>query len=267
MDMQKIVNNVGKAIDRNAPTLLAVGGVIAMMAATVIAVIKTPEAIKRLEVKGLSPKDIKEKGKTKEVLKTTVPVYAPVIALEVAGATSVIAGGIKSTSTITGMAATIDMLDRSLTSIKSELPLVVGEKKASEVEEAVARTQCADVPSNVIIPKTFDGANTLFHDLKIRMWFYSDLDHVKRALSSLDCLMRRNDGECSLNEYLTELGLDTKIGYNRIGFKARNYPLSSEMSGTDITDAVHIIPVLSSDGINIFSLNYDVYDFDKERIL
>ena len=196
MQKVKILKRVGRQLYRSSPTILTVVASIGVIATTITAVQATPKAIKLLKEAEL------EKGEnlTKlEIVRVAGPTYIPSVLLGVSYV----------------------MLNESYKQYRKSAKTVYGEDADDKIHAEMAKDAMVssyDWGYQVYnMDMDSESERLLFYDLASKKYFRTTMAavlnaqyHVNRNLSI--------KGDCSLNEYLSFLGVEGIDGGDELGW-------------------------------------------------
>lgn len=205
--------------EKRSPEICIGLGIVGMVSAVIFtgrATIKAKEAVeaKKEELKV-------EELTTKEVVQTTWKYYIPTAISMVGAVTLIIMADRVHNKRNAALAAAYSGIETTLSTYKDKIKEVVGEKKAKEVEGAVAQDQIDKAPSPAdrevfkVYPK-YAGVHR-YYDPFGHM-FYTDRNKMDALEDRLN--LRLNDEVyISCNEYYDELGLNVhSIMYDILGW-------------------------------------------------
>ena len=234
--------------------ILAGASVAATIAAVATAIRDTPKAVKLLDQRkeelGV------DKLPLKEVVKTAGPVYIPTAIFTAASVTCCIGGCASMAKTNAVLASAAALSERALNDFKESAREALGEKAEKQIYDHMAEKTVND-PGKVVKmgPPQITGNGTVeFRDVVFGSVFYSDRDHVEKAVNMLNSEMNRH-GYASLNDFYFALGIDAIEMGEYVGWHKNDGLLQIEYS-SDLKDG----------NTPIACINYAVvphYDFEK----
>lgn len=197
MQKVKILKRVGRQLYRSSPTILTVVASIGVIATTITAVQATPKAIKLLKEAEL------EKGEnlTKlEIVRVAGPTYIPSVLLGVSTIACIFGANALNQKKQASLMSAYVMLNESYKQYRKSAKTVYGEDADDKIH--------AEMDS--------ESERLLFYDLASKKYFRTTMAavlnaqyHVNRNLSI--------KGDCSLNEYLSFLGVEGIDGGDELG--------------------------------------------------
>lgn len=116
------------------------------------------------------------------------------------------------------MAAAFTMSERSFGEYKDKVVDIMGQKKATEIDDAVAQDQVTrtPVPSTLVVPS---GTAQLCFDSWSSRYFWSTMEDLKKAMNDLNYkLINSYDNVASLTDFYNLLGLEPTQGSDDIGW-------------------------------------------------
>lgn len=204
------LKNVKKLAITHSPEILTGIGIAGMISTTCLAVKATPKAVALIEAKK------KETGKHKltpvETVKAAWKPYVPAAVTGVLSVSCIIGASSVNLRRNAALATAYKLSETALTEYKEKVIETIGDKKEQLIRDAIDKDHVEKNPvtkSEVIIT---DKGNTLCMDYLSGRYFKSDIDHIKKAVNTINRRMLC-DMYVSLNEFYDELGLDhTKLG-------------------------------------------------------
>ena len=239
-DVTKLIKGATAFMSKNSPEILTGVGIVGMCTTVVLAVKATPKALDLLEEKrkeklrAATVEEAKEWSEDTGIPLTPVEYvtacWKPFVPVVVTGAVSIACViGSRSVSARRNAAlySAYKLSETALSEYKEKVVETIGEKKAKEVVDKIAKDKVEKNPvsdSEVII--TGKG-ESLFMDPLSGRYFMSDMQKVKAAINDLNWNMGyHNDMYVSLSELYDLLGLSrTKIS-DEIGWRIDNGVIS-----------------------------------------
>lgn len=209
MQLMAIFKDFGKAVQKHSPEILTGIGIAGMISTTVLAVRATPKAVLLIEnAKRKKKFEGEEPELTKiETIKVAWKPYIPAAITGTASIACLVGASSVSLRRNAALAAAYALSESTLADYKDKVVETFGEKKAQEVDTAVAKGQLERTPvveENII--DTGRGTTRCFDPYSGR-YFWSDIEFIRRAVNNLN--ERLLFDECiSLNEYYDEIGLE-----------------------------------------------------------
>lgn len=213
--MNKVINDVFKAVKQNAPEILTGIGIGGWFTTTVLAVRSTPKAIIAIENEK-AEKDV-DKLTAKDTIRVTWKYYIPSVVTGIASTACLIGASAENSRRNAALAAAYELSESALKTYKEKVVETIGQKKEEAIRTEIARDKVTEKPpvnKEVIIT---NKGETLCMDSVSGRYFKIDIDKLKRIeidlAKDLNCNMY-----VTLNEYYYAIGIPgIKIG-NDIGW-------------------------------------------------
>lgn len=218
MQKVKISKRVGRQLYRSSPTILTVVASIGVVTTTITAVRATPKAIKMLK----EAESEKGENLTKlEIIRAAGPTYIPSVLLGVSTIACIFGANTLNQKKQASLMSAYAMLNESYKQYRKAAKTVYGEDADDKIHAEMAKDALVstyDWGYQVYnMDMDSDSERLLFYDLASKKYFRTTMAavlnaqyHVNRNLSIR--------GDCSLNEYLSFLGLDEVEGGDTIGW-------------------------------------------------
>lgn len=227
-NVRKLIGGVTDTLRKRSPEILTGLGIAGMATTTFLAVKATPKALLLIE-EAKEKKDI-QKLTPVDTIKVAWKPFLPAAITGIASVTCLIGATSANAKRNAAITAAYEISKTALTEYKEAVVETVGEKKAKEVKEAVAKKQIEAAPQPIEqeIILTEQGS-TICYDTISGRYFKSDYDKIKKAENILNRdLMDQN--YISLNEFYYQLGLPaTKLG-NELGWNSNDGLIEFTMS-------------------------------------
>lgn len=218
MQKVKILKRVGRQLFRSSPTILTVVASIGVIVTTITAVQATPKAIKLLKEAEL------EKGEnlTKlEIVRVAGPTYIPSVLLGVSTIACIFGANALNQKKQASLMSAYVMLNESYKQYRKSAKTVYGEDADDKIHAEMAKDAMVssyDWGYQVYnMDMDSESERLLFYDLASKKYFRTTMAavlnaqyHVNRNLSI--------KGDCSLNEYLSFLGVEGIDGGDELGW-------------------------------------------------
>lgn len=250
-EVMKVINDVGKKLDRRSPEILAGIGIAGMVTTVVLAVTATPKALTLIDEASNEKNAELTKG---EVVKAAWKPYVPAAITGVMSATCMIGSVRIGARRIAAISTAYKLTETAFSEYKEKVVETIGEKKEKTIKDKVDKDKVEKDPvskSNIIIT---DKGNTLCYDASAGRYFKSDIEKIKKAVNEINRQMVY-DQYVSLNEFYDELGLDhTDLG-DDLGWNLDNGLLEVDFSSQ-----------IAEDGTPCIVISYNVaprYDYSK----
>lgn len=202
---------LGKVVENNKSTILVGAGLLGWVGTAVLAAKATPKAKTAID------KAIREKTEPGaeepaeltpvETVKATWQYYIPAVGAGLASSAAIIYAHKIDLDKIVSITASYQLSKGELKKLKDKIVEKDGDKKLKEYEHDVHEDTIKDGKVRKI--RETGKGDTIFYEPLTDTMFYSDIWHVERALIRMVEQCTRNDGMCSLDELLDDLGLDT----------------------------------------------------------
>lgn len=213
MQLKAIFTDLGKAARKHSPEILTGIGIAGMLSTTVLAVRATPKALMLIEEKKREKKFavIKDGGDpdlTKlEIVKAAWKPYIPAAVTSVASIACLVGASSVNARRNAALAAAYALSETTLADYKEKVVETIGEKKAQEVKDAIAKDKIENDPVTRKEIIATDKGETLCYDALSGRYFKSDIEYIRRAVNNLNERLLF-DTHISLNEYYDEIGLE-----------------------------------------------------------
>ena len=209
MQLKAIFTDLGKAARKHSPEILTGIGIAGMLSTTILAVRATPKALMLIEEKKREKKFAGEQPElTKiEVVKTAWKPYIPAAVTGVASIACLVGASSVNARRNAALAAAYALSETTLADYKEKVVETIGEKKAQEVKDAIAKDQIEKNPPSKSTVITTDKGETLCYDSISGRYFKSDIEYIRRGVNNLNERLLF-DTHISLNEYYDEIGLE-----------------------------------------------------------
>ena len=209
MQLKAIFTDLCTAARKHSPEILTGIGIAGMISTTVLAVRATPKALMLIEEKKREKKFASEQPElTKiEVVRTAWKPYIPAAVTGTASVACLVGASSVNARRNAALAAAYALSESTLADYKEKVVETIGEKKAQEVKDAIAKDKVENDPvsrKEVIIT---DKGETLCYDALSGRYFKSDIEYIRRAVNNLNERLLF-DTHISLNEYYDEIGLE-----------------------------------------------------------
>lgn len=216
----KMFKNVKRATEKHSPEILTGIGIAGMITTTVLAVKATPKALLLIEetkeekrVYDESDDEWVDEPLTKmEVVRTTWKCYIPAITTGTMSIICLIGASSVNYKRNAALATAYTLSETALKEYREKVIETIGEKKESQVRDAIAKDKIAKNPvvnKEIIIT---EKGNTLCYDTISGRYFKSDIDKLRKIENELNRRMM-DDVYITLNELYYEIGLNpTKLG-------------------------------------------------------
>ena len=210
------------AMNRNLPSILSGAAIAGIVAAVWTTYKATPEINSALESAKWDKTDkINEDEETAsaedvtltkwETFKAVAPYVWKPAACVAFSAVCVVSANVLNVQRLTMLAGAYKLSEKKLQEYEEKAKELLGEKKATELHDEVVKSMAPDIPDDTGIVRTGNG-NQLFYDMFRGQYFYSSVEAIRTAESTLNKALVSGDG-VTLNEFYYELGLsNVKFG-------------------------------------------------------
>ncbi len=255
MDFKAFFKTIRKTVVKRSPEILTGVGIGGMIATVVLAVKATPKALKQIEEK--KERTSKEKLTVAETVKTTWKCYIPATVMFALSTACIVSASSQNLKRKAALTTACSLSERALGEYQAKVAELFGEKKDTEVKEAIAKDRIdknPPQPGSVIIT---NKGNVRCYDSITGRYFDSDCDTLKRAMTEIKRMLLKDD-YATLNDFYYEIGLEpTKDGNELV------WTVMDELDkGVDVEFYAHLSP----DGIPCIYVGYTVpphYDYER----
>lgn len=207
MDIKSLKSNISK----NSPTILTGMAVAGLVTTVGLAVKATPKA---LQIIDLAEQETGYQLEKKEVIKATWKCYIPTALMGAASIGCIIGANKVSLRRNAALASVYSVTEATLKEYQNKVVETIGEKKAKQVKDEVAKEVVKKNPPNEKEVIITGKGETLCLDVLSGRYFKSDIDKIRRVENDINSRMLQDDF-ISLNDVYYELGLEpTKLGDN-----------------------------------------------------
>lgn len=218
MQKVKISKRVGSQLYRSSPTILTVVASVGVIVTTITAVRATPKAVKLLKEAEL------EKGEnlTKvEIIRVAGPSYIPSALLGISTIVCIFGANTLNQKKQASLMSAYAMLNESYKQYRKSAKIVYGEDADDKIHAEMAKDAMVstyDWGYQVYnMDMDSESERLLFYDLASKKYFRTTMAAVLNAQYHVN----RNlaiKGDCSLNEYLSFLGIEGIDGGDDLGW-------------------------------------------------
>lgn len=218
MQKVKISKRVGRQLYRSSPTFLTVVASVGVIVTTITAVRATPKAIKLLKEAEL------EKGEnlTKvEIIRVAGPSYIPSALLGISTIVCIFGANALNQKKQASLMSAYAMLNESYKQYRKSAKIVYGENADGKIHAEMAKDAMVatyDWGYQVYnMDMDSESERLLFYDLSSKKYFRTTMAAVLNAQYHVNRNLTVR-GDCSLNEYLSFLGVEGIAGGDDIGW-------------------------------------------------
>ena len=243
-NMADLFKGFKMAVSKHSPEILTGLGIAGMITSTVLAVKATPKALELVKERK-EELDYEETDKlpVAETVKAAWKCYIPAA---VTGATSVVCLIGASSVNLRRNAALTAAYNLSATALaeyKDKVIETVGEKKEREIRDKVAEERINKNPANQSAIIVTGNGNTRCFDTITKRRFVSDIETMNKIVNELNKRMINGEDYLSLNEFYYEIGLDSCLVGDELGWNVRENLIELDYSAQIDTDGVPCIVV------------------------
>ena len=218
MQKVKIPKRVGRQLYRSSPTILTVVASVGVIVTTITAVRATPKAIKLLKEAEA------EKGEnlTKvEIIRVAGPSYIPSTLLGISTIVCIFGANALNQKKQASLMSAYAMLNESYKQYRKSAKIVYGEDADDKIHAEMAKDAMVstyDLGYQVYnMDMDAESERLLFYDLSSKKYFRTTMAAVLNAQYHVNRNLAIR-GDCSLNEYLSFLGVEGIDGGDDIGW-------------------------------------------------
>lgn len=220
LNIKPNAKHAAKLIQESSPTILsgiAVVGVVATGYLAVRGAFKHREIIFEENVGRSINEPQLLPATTKEEASLVWKAYVPVVVSGVLTIVCIVAANRVQARRLAALAAGYAVLSGDFDDYRDKAAEMLGIKKSGELDQSRANAAIATVPpvGNMIVPE----GKSWFMDMTVRRPFISTVESIKAVVNEMNYTIN-NNGDCSLNDFYAQLGLDPvaigdKLGWNR----------------------------------------------------
>ena len=218
MQKAKISKRVGRQLYRSSPTILTVVASVGVIVTTITAVRATPKAVKLLKEAEL------EKGEnlTKvEIIRVAGPSYIPSALLGISTIVCIFGANALNQKKQASLMSAYVMLNESYKQYRKSAKIVYGEDADDKIHVEMAKDAMVatyDWGYQVYnMDMDLESERLLFYDLSSKKYFRTTMAAVLNAQYHVNRNLAIR-GDCSLNEYLSFLGVEGIDGGDDLGW-------------------------------------------------
>ena len=250
--ISRLLNHAGFAVKKHLPAIFAGFGLVSMVGGTVLAVKKTPEAMRKIEerkeelgVDELAPR---------EAIRVAWRCYIPTVSLTVAGLGLVIASNVMNAKRGAALVTACTMAERALHDYRNEVMETFGGEQAGTVRDKIAKRKLENKPvENEKVIETSNG-DDLFYDAYSGRYFRTSKVKLDAAVNFANSVLI-DKGYLALNDFYDILGLDPVKSGEDLGWNICKGLIELDLSTQFATDG-------SPCGVLDYMVS-PIYDFDK----
>lgn len=223
MDLALVTKSVSSTIHKNSPqilTALGVGGLLTTMILTVKATIQAKDIYDNEVIfrradkayKGLDPLI-----EPKEVIALTWQSYIPPVIMGLTTAVCIVGANSINLKRSAALASIYSFTETALREYQSKVVETIGEKKESDIREAIVQDKLNANPVNDRSVVITGKGDYLCYDTYSSRYFRSTVEHLQRCEIAFNQQLLR-DGWVGINEFYYEIGLEPIPTGDKIGW-------------------------------------------------
>lgn len=258
MQKIKISKRIGRQLCRSSPTILTVVASVGVIVTTITVVRATPKAVKLLKEAELK----KGENLTKlEIVRVAGPTYIPSALLGVSTIACIFGANALNQKKQASLMSAYAMLNESYKQYRKSAKIVYGEEADDKIHAEMAKdamvSSCDWGYQVYNMDMDSESERLLFYDLASKKYFRTTMAAVLNAQYHAN----RNlsiKGDCSLNEYLSFLGVDEVEEGDKLGWdmsymieEMEQYWLDFDNHKTTLEDGLECI-VIETMALNKF---------------
>lgn len=210
MKIKEIFKLALEACKEHSPELLTGLGIGGMITSTIVAVMATPKAMKKIEEK--KEELGKEDLSAKETIVATWKCYIPAVVTAAASTAALIGSTSISLKRNTALAATLAISETARREFEQKAKEVVGEKKVNQIKEEVAKEDMKQSytasAGGMMISSVIGNGSSLFWMRCTNQWFMGDHETVRQKINNLNFRMTNgNEPYITMDELCDEFML------------------------------------------------------------
>lgn len=223
------LKNLSQTINRHSPELMIFSGVLGLVAAGVMAVSKTPEAVEKLQDSMAytdkrtgqrqvpSAAQALKEAKFKEKVAVTWRCYVPSVLLAGASVAMIAAGTSTSIRRTAAATAAYSLSETAFEQYRRKMKSLVGEEKEREARQELAqeKADAKPMPEHTVI--LTGRGDDLCYDLISDRVFRFDINRLQKIVNDLNRRMLY-ENYISLNDFYYELGLEGQNNGDELGW-------------------------------------------------
>lgn len=236
------------AIRKNSPSILAIASIMGMAGGIGYAIKVTPEALNRLDEEEhyrVTPDGHSGPPLTPlEILRLTWDLYIPTGLFFIATTGMIFGINTIQSRRLASLGAAYTFVENAYSNYRRKTIESIGEKSEQEIRDQLAQDALIRHPiEEASVFYTGKGDHLMFDELSGR-YFRSDINAVKKAMNDFNKMML-DDMYLPVNDFFYELGLESTVLGERMGYDANNHLL-----------AIDFIPKISTDDQPCIVLHY-----------
>lgn len=243
-NMADLSNGFKMTVSKHSPEILTGLGIAGMITTTVLAVKATPKALELVKDKK-EELDYEEDEKLPviEIVKATWKCYIPAAVTGVTSVACLIGASSVNLRRNAALTAAYNLSTTALAEYKEKVVETIGEKKERTIRDKVAEERVNKNPVNQSAIVVTGKGNTRCFDTITKRRFTSDIEAMNRIVNELNKRMINGEDYISLNEFYYEIGLDSCLIGDELGWNVRDHLIELDFSAQLDTDGVPCIVV------------------------
>ena len=243
-NMTDLFNGFKMAVSKHSPEILTGLGIAGMITTTVLAVKATPKALELMKGKK-EELDYEEDEKLPviETVKATWKCYVPAAVTGVTSVACLIGASSVNLRRNAALTAAYNLSATALAEYKEKVVETIGEKKERTIRDKVAEERINKNPVNQSAIVVTGKGNTRCFDTITKRRFTSDIEAMNRIVNELNKRMINGDDYISLNEFYYEIGLDSCLVGDELGWNVQDNLIELDFSAQLDTDGVPCLVV------------------------
>lgn len=219
-----IVKAIKPFVTKYKPELLISLGISGFVITSILSVKSTVKSVKDIDAE---KKRLDRDLTKKEVLKLCWKNYIPPVITAGLSIPSIIVGNNVTNKRNAALAAAYTVAETSLQTFKEETAKTMTEEKFKELEEKVAQRKVEETApkssANVLV---CGGDETLFYEEYSKRYFKSDWNTLQKIVNELNASAMAGRDTITLSDWYGEIGLDSIMNSDNIGWSVYNGPRS-----------------------------------------
>lgn len=219
MNITKIIKPF---VTKYKPELLISLGISGFIITSVVSIKSTAKSIREIDAE---KKRLDRDLTKKEIFKLCWKNYIPPVITAGISIPCIIVGNKVNNNRNAALAAAYTVAETSLQTFKEETAKTMTEEKFKELESKVSQRKVEEAApkssANVLV---CGGDETLFYDEYSKRYFKSDWNTLQRIVNELNASAMAGRDTITLSDWYSEIGLDSIINSDTIGWSVYNGP-------------------------------------------
>lgn len=248
----RVLNKGSRFVTTNSPAILTAVGVVGIVGTVIVTYRQTTKANKVLaneqyqrNIKNVTPGGAEPLNRNDKI-KLTWKCYAPVVGIASLSIAAVIGAQFINTKRAAALAAGYMLLNDKHEEYREKVEEMLGKKKASDIDEAVAQDLQHKSGDRKITVHTGD---VLCQDALTRQYFSSNMEQLRKAENTVNANINHGD-QPSVTDLFTAIGKDSGLENTRLtdafGWNEANM---CEMK---------LVSVLNDEGVPVLLMDFSV---------